>query len=70
MPGKIGRVPMPSQDPAERKKGFSEVALGYTAEMAAQEASRCLNCKVPQCVKGCPVEINIPGFIKPTAVTD
>jgi len=68
MPGKIGRVPMPSQDPAERKKGFSEVALGYTAEMAAQEASRCLNCKVPQCVKGCPVEINIPGFIK--AISD
>ncbi|MFY9175605.1 MAG: NADPH-dependent glutamate synthase [Peptococcia bacterium] len=65
---KVDRVPMPSQDPAVRKKEFSEVALGYTPEMAAAEASRCLNCKVPQCVKGCPVEINIPGFIK--AISD
>jgi len=57
------RVPMPAQDPAERRKNFNEVALGYSPEMAAEEAARCLNCKVPLCVKGCPVEINIPGFI-------
>ncbi len=61
---KVDRVPMPSQDPEIRKREFSEVALGYTPEMASAEASRCLDCKVPQCVKGCPVEINIPGFIK------
>lgn len=60
---KIERVPMPAQDPKERSKNFTEVALGYTPEMAADEASRCLNCKVPFCVKGCPVEVNIPGFI-------
>jgi len=57
------RVSMPAQDPKERSKNFTEVALGYTPEMAAEEASRCLNCKVPFCVKGCPVEVNIPGFI-------
>ncbi|MFY9378575.1 MAG: NADPH-dependent glutamate synthase [Peptococcia bacterium] len=64
MSKKVDRVPMPSREPEERKKEFSEVALGYTPEMASAEASRCLDCKVPQCVKGCPVEINIPGFIK------
>lgn len=68
MPEKIDRVAMPSQDPEVRKKEFSEVALGYTPEMAGREASRCLNCKNPQCVLGCPVEINIPGFIK--AITE
>lgn len=57
------RMNMPAQDPQERRKNFTEVALGYTKEMAQEEASRCLNCKVPQCVKGCPVEVNIPGFI-------
>lgn len=57
------RVPMPTQDPASRKKEFTEVALGYNQEMAEAEASRCLNCRVPFCVKGCPVEVDIPGFI-------
>ena len=56
--------PMPSQDPNIRNKNFSEVALGYTEEMAIDEAKRCLNCKTPKCVSGCPVKINIPGFIK------
>jgi len=57
------RVSMPTQDPQERRKTFTEVALGYNPDMAADEASRCLNCKVPFCVKGCPVEVDIPGFI-------
>ena len=55
--------PMPSQDPNIRNKNFSEVALGYTEEMAIDEAKRCLNCKNPKCVTGCPVKINIPEFI-------
>ncbi len=54
---------MPEQDPKVRVTNFSEVALGYTAAMAAAEAARCIQCKKPGCVKGCPVEINIPGFI-------
>ena len=57
------RVDMPAQDAGIRRKNFQEVALGYTEEMAMREASRCLNCKNPQCVKGCPVEVEIPGFI-------
>ena len=57
------RVAMPAQDPKTRNKNFSEVALGYTEEMALEEASRCLLCPKPQCVKGCPVEVDIPGFI-------
>lgn len=54
---------MPTQAPLERIKNFEEVALGYTFEMALDEADRCLNCKNPPCVKGCPVNIDIPGFI-------
>ncbi len=54
---------MPMQDPVERGKNFSEVALGYTYEQAINEANRCINCKNPQCVLGCPVAVNIPGFI-------
>ncbi|MDK2865762.1 MAG: glutamate synthase small chain [Clostridiales bacterium] len=64
MPLKAPRTPMPAQDPAERSHNFKEVALGYTAEMAKTEASRCLDCKNPLCVKGCPVEVDIPGFIR------
>lgn len=64
MSQQIGRVAMPAQDPEIRNKNFSEVALGYSEEMALAEASRCLICKNPQCVKGCPVEVNIPGFIQ------
>lgn len=58
------QVEMPKQDPKERIRNFSEVAKGYTSEMAVEEANRCLNCKNPQCLKGCPVEIDIPAFIK------
>ncbi|HHY76399.1 MAG TPA: NADPH-dependent glutamate synthase [Firmicutes bacterium] len=57
------RTPMPMQDPAERAKNFSQVALGYTEEMALAEAARCLQCKNPQCVVGCPVSVQIPKFI-------
>ncbi len=57
------RTPMPEHDPDERKKNFGEVPKGYTAEMAIAEAKRCLNCKRPFCVDGCPVSVDIPGFI-------
>jgi glutamate synthase (NADPH/NADH) small chain len=57
------RQAMPLQDPKERAQNFDEVALGYTDEMALAEASRCLECKSPKCVDGCPVNIDIPGFI-------
>ena len=59
--------PMPSQDPDVRNKNFQEVALGYTAEMAVDEAKRCLNCKNRPCVAGCPVNIAIPEFISKVA---
>ena len=58
------RVPMPAQDPAARIGNFSEVALGYTAEAALAEAKRCLQCKNPKCVPGCPVEVQIRDFIQ------
>jgi len=58
------RTEMPKQSPEVRKFNFSEVALGYTPDLAVMEASRCLNCKKPSCVDACPVEINIPGFIQ------
>ncbi len=57
------RVPMPHQSPNTRNQNFNEVALGYTLEMAKEEASRCLNCKHKPCVEGCPVGIDIPAFI-------
>ena len=55
--------PMPAQEPDIRNKNFLEVALGYTEEMAIDEAQRCLNCKNKLCVNGCPVQIDIPRFI-------
>lgn len=58
------RTPMPEQPAEERRKNFNEVALGYTKEDALAEASRCLSCKDPKCVEGCPVNVDIPGFIK------
>ena len=64
------KCPMPSQDPNVRNKNFDEVALGYTAEMAMNEAQRCLQCKKPLCRSGCPVEIDIPGFIAEVAKGD
>ena len=62
--------PMPSQDPDVRNKNFEEVALGYTAEMAIDEAKRCINCKNRPCVSGCPVNIAIPDFIAKVAEGD
>ncbi|MFR8664181.1 MAG: NADPH-dependent glutamate synthase [Ruthenibacterium sp.] len=64
------KCPMPVQDPEVRNKNFSEVALGYTAEMAVNEAKRCLHCKNKPCVSGCPVGIDIPGFIAKVAEED
>ena len=59
----LKRVPIREQEPKVRAANFEEVCLGYTQEEAQEEASRCLNCKNAQCVKGCPVSINIPKFI-------
>ncbi len=58
---------MPSQDAEVRNKNFSEVALGYTKELAIDEAQRCLHCKNKPCVQGCPVQIDIPEFIREAA---
>jgi glutamate synthase (NADPH/NADH) small chain len=60
----LNREPMTKQDPKTRGKNFNEVALGYSAEQAKAEASRCLQCPKHPCTEGCPVEIDIPGFIK------
>ena len=57
------KTPMPEQDPQIRARNFKEVALGYTAEQAIEEAGRCLKCKNPKCVEGCPVNVRIPEFI-------
>jgi glutamate synthase (NADPH/NADH) small chain len=61
---KIPRQPMSEQEPEVRAKNFDEVPFGYSSETAMKEAERCLQCKKPACVAGCPVEIDIPGFIK------
>ena len=66
----LTKNPMPSQDPIERASNFQEVALGYTKEMALDEAARCLNCKNHPCTQGCPVQISIPEFIKKVAEED
>jgi glutamate synthase (NADPH) small chain len=59
-----GRKEMPSQDPKKRVKNFQEVNFGYTAEMAVEEAKRCIQCKNPKCNDGCPVFIKIPDFLE------
>ncbi|SCW57733.1 glutamate synthase (NADPH/NADH) small chain [Ruminococcaceae bacterium YRB3002] len=64
LPEGFVRVPITEQDPKVRAGNFEEVCLGYTDEEAVLEASRCLNCKKPMCVEGCPVRVNIPGFIE------
>ena len=61
---------MPEQDPNVRNKNFDEVALGYTPEMAMEEARRCLHCKHRPCVGGCPVNVPIPEFIEKVAEGD
>ena len=58
------KVQMPEQDPNIRNGNFLEVTLGYTEDMAAEEATRCLNCKTRPCVMGCPVNVGIPEFVK------
>lgn len=63
----LKRVPVAEQDPKVRAHNFEEVCLGYTQEEAIEEAKRCLNCKKPKCMTGCPVEINIPAFIAQVA---
>ncbi len=64
------KTPMPEQDPLVRARNFEEVACGYTEEMVVNEAARCLNCKNPLCVKGCPVHVPIPRFIEQVANGD
>ncbi len=61
---KIPRQKMPEQSPDARRRNFDEVPFGYSPETAQLEASRCLQCKKPKCIEGCPVEIDITGFIK------
>ncbi len=61
---KIERVKMPQRPPMERNRDFNEVPVGFSEEQAMNEASRCLDCPTPTCISGCPVNINIPGFIK------
>lgn len=70
VPDKKKRVPVREQDPKVRATNFDEVCLGYNAEEAVVEARRCLNCKNPSCVQGCPVNINIPAFVKQVAEGD
>ena len=66
----LTKNPMPTQDPAVRAHNFDEVALGYDEQTALNEAARCLNCKNPSCVTGCPVRIRIPDFIAKVAEGD
>lgn len=66
----LRRREMPKQAPEVRSHNFSEVALGYSVEAAVEEAQRCIQCKKPGCVANCPVEINIPAFVKSVAEQD
>ncbi len=66
----LQKIKMPEQEPTVRNKNFKEVSIGYTPEMAVAEANRCLNCKNPLCVSGCPVNVQIPDFIKKIAESD
>ncbi len=66
----LKKVPVREQDPKVRATNFDEVCLGYNIEEAMEEASRCINCKNAQCIKGCPVSINIPGFIEQVKLGD
>jgi len=61
---KVSRQPMPEQKPEVRKRNFEEVPIGYTPDLAMKEAERCLQCKKPSCMDGCPVSVDIPAFIK------
>lgn len=66
----LQRREMPKQEPEVRRQNFAEVALGYTPELAMEEAQRCLLCKKPLCIPNCPVQIDIPGFIQAIAAGD
>ena len=73
MAKKIGqktKTPMPTEAPDVRRHTFGEVALGYSTELAVQEAARCIECKNMPCVAGCPVEIDIPAFVRQVAAGD
>lgn len=70
MADRMKRVPVREQEPKVRATNFEEVCLGYNAEEAVVEAQRCLNCPKPRCVEGCPVGINIPGFISKLKESD
>ena len=73
MAKKIGqrtKTPMPTVDPTIRRRSFGEVASGYTPEMAQAEAQRCIECKNMPCIAGCPVEIDIPAFVRQVAAGD
>ena len=61
---KVPRHKMPEQDPKVRVHNFNEVPTGYTDELAIAEAKRCIQCKKPGCIAGCPVDVDIPAFIK------
>ena len=67
---RMDKIPMPGQDPQTRVENFDEAALGYTAEMAVDEAKRCLNCREPRCMEGCPMSVPIPAFIAKVAQGD
>ncbi len=64
------KVPVREQEPLVRATNFDEVCYGYNEEEAVEEATRCLNCKNARCIQGCPVSIDIPGFIKKVAERD
>ncbi|MEA2011039.1 MAG: dihydropyrimidine dehydrogenase, partial [Actinomycetota bacterium] len=64
---KLGRIDMPARDPLERAACFDEVNTGLTPEQATVEAMRCLQCKTPTCIDGCPVNIQIDQFIERVA---
>ena len=66
----IPRQQMPQRDGIERSRDFKEVNLGLAEQIAIREAQRCLQCKTPKCVEGCPVGIDIPGFVKLIAEGD
>ena len=66
----LNRREMPKQEPEVRRQNFSEVALGYTPELAMEEAQRCLQCKRRFCVENCPVQISIPDFVHAIAEGD
>lgn len=66
----LTKIPVREQDAKERAANFGEVCLGYNKEEAMNEAVRCINCKNAQCIKGCPVAIDIPGFIEKVKAGD